>query len=829
PLVNPIRIAGTPFSIDFSSRPPILDVGETQIIIAAALEQIEARIRYQGNGPIRSDGRELPLEWGSRTLHLSVNTYAPPGTTALTYRNAAVALELLKLKLAREGYLAWLGKIFESETSEARLTNSVLGYVNLRRTPVVPPKTPQAAEAKARRQLLRPRDVLPSPYPVPDTAFTIDFDQNDREFPALPAADVDSCISYALETVIKDIRREGDGPISSELDIDCYPRNLQLTVTSFSEDVGISYNDTIAIMTALSLKMRRDGYRARFGEIVAAGTGNPRGEVWLQRLTDGEVPRERRDDKNISTLRLEPMPNPYPLPSSPYSIDFFDPDTQASPLPASEVRICISRARAKIAKQLTKHGDGPLPFAPVSFLYHYRSVYLLIGTPVEPADRRLKYSDALAVVAACAMKTAGEGYHSRVGDIFNTATDEWKGDVAIGAYQQTQGVGKGNKTELGRNPMPNPYPLPNTNLLLDFEEPGMPLPVADVQECFLRARQEMLRDIARYGEGSLIPPSVVYRWGIVEFRIFPEPRITQRHLNLGELQEVLTAYALKSIREGHRSRWGRIVVAGGEELIVAEALLHARADAEGRDVFLDNFSRDLSQEEIAVFIIRNMPRVMPFMFPNRTFSQQDLNQTRPLEGEMQTLHQDKSPLVQPALIVDAAGPLTHAGLSSIDRYVCRLVCLDHELQSGDRRRARDDTLPRDSMPNPYPMPYTPYSIAFDEDPGEPLSETDAKDCLHIVRQKLLRYIRAHGGNHDLEPCEYRYNSVRFRVTPFLVQTSVRHLTFFDLNAVIAAFSLKLTREGYRPLAGRIFMTMSGRGVGTALLAPAHYSSATASS
>ncbi|KAI4112306.1 MAG: hypothetical protein LQ345_006527 [Seirophora villosa] len=586
PVVNPIPIPGTPFSIDFTSRPPTLDVRETQSIIAAALEQIEARIRYQGNGPIRSGDRELPLAWRSRTLQLSVSTFAPPGTTALTYRDAVGVLVLLKLKLARDGYLTWLGRIFDSETSEARLTNMVSGYVELRRIPVVPPETPQAAETKPLRQLLRPRDVLPNPYPVPDTAFMIDFDQNDH-FPAFPAADVDACISYALDTVIKDIRNEGDGPITPELDINYYPRNLQLTVTSFSEQAGISYNDTIAIMTALSLKMRRDGYRARFGEIVAAGTGNPRGEVWLQRLTYGKLSRERRAGKNVSTLPLEPMPNPYPLPSSPYSIDFFDPDTQAPLLPASEVRICISQARAKIARQLAEHGDGPLPSMPVSFLYRYRSVYLLIGSPMAPADRRLKYSDALAVVDACAMKTAGEGYHSRVGDIFNTATDEWKGDVEIGAYQQIQGAGNDNKTtELGRDPMPNPYhlpnpyPLPNTDLLLDFDEPGMPLPVADIRQCFLSARQEVLRDIAQHGEGSLIPPSVEYRWGIVEFRIFPEPRITQRRLNLGELLQVLAAYALKSRRDGHRSRWGRIVVAGGEELIVAEALLHARTDSE---------------------------------------------------------------------------------------------------------------------------------------------------------------------------------------------------------------------------------------------------------
>lgn len=148
-----------------------------------------------------------------------------------------------------------------------------------------------------------------------------------------------------------------------------------------------------------------------------------------------------------------------------------------------------------------------------------------------------------------------------------------------------------------------------------------------------------------------------------------------------------------------------------------------------------------------------------------------------------------------------------------------LVCLENDLKSGHRRRARDGTLRLESIPNPYPMPHTPYNIQFDEDPGEPLPQVDARTCLILVRQQLLRYIRVHGGDHDLEPCEFRYESVSFGVVPFAGQITGRHLTYFDMNAIIAAFSLKMSSDGYRTLRGRIFMTVNGQEVGTALIDP----------
>ncbi|KAL8654036.1 MAG: hypothetical protein Q9210_001754 [Variospora velana] len=577
-LVNPIPMPSRPFSINFRSRLPSLDVREAQSTIDLALEKIAAHIRQDGNGPLPSGGSDSPLRWRSRTLHLSIHAYVQTAKTKLTYGDAAAVLRLLKLKLMLEGYDGWLGKIFVTETAQ------VVGYVDLRRIPRVPPEV-APVEVKALRQVRR-REVLPNPYPVPDRPFVIDFDQQGDQFPTLAAADVDRCINDALQLLIQHVQMEGDDSIPHEISFYNRTTKLEVTMTSIRNDAMLSYNDTVVIIAAMSLKMRRDGYRARLGHIIATSTGDLLGNVGLRRVAVGESPPDGRDVKNDSTnaerqmLRLNPVPNPYPLPNSAYSIDFHAPDTQASPLPAGEVRTCISRARARITKQLAEHGDGPLPYSYASFLYRYRSVYLLIGCPLEPADRRLHYSDALAVVTACAVKTTHEGYHSRVGDVFNTATDEWKGDVEIGAYQPNQVVGNTNETQLGLALMPNPYPLPNTDLLLDFEEPGMPLAVTDVQQCIFTARRQVLEDIARHGEDSPAPPSMAYRWQSVEFRIFPEPVGTQRRLTLGELLTVLDGYALKSIREGYRSRWGRIVVAGVEEQIIAEALLTSAANGE---------------------------------------------------------------------------------------------------------------------------------------------------------------------------------------------------------------------------------------------------------
>ncbi|KAI4138214.1 MAG: hypothetical protein LQ341_004768 [Variospora aurantia] len=578
PLVNPIPMPNRPFSIDFRSRPPFLDVGDAQSTIDIALEDIAAHIRQIGDGPLRSGGSKLALRWPSRTLILRIHAYVQLTKTKLTYGDAAAVLRLLKLKLTLEGHDGWSGRIFVTETAQ------VVGYVDLRRIPQVPPEL-APVEAKAVRQVRR-RDVLPNPYPVPDRPFVIDFAQQGGQFPPLVPADVDRCINGALQFTIQHVQTQGDGSIPHQLSIYNRATKLQVVVTSIRNDAMLSYNDTVVIIETMGLKMRRDGYRARLGHIIATSTGDLLGDISLRRLGVGQSPQDRHDVNNGSInaerqmLRSNPLPNPYHLPHSPYSINFKAPDPLDWPLPAGEVGPLISKARDQIAQEHVWHPDTWLPYNHAAFYQRYRSVYLLIRCSLtEPTADRLKYSDALAVVTACAMKIAHEGYHSLDGDIFDTATGKWKGNVEVVCEEQNQAVGNTNETQLGLALIPNPYPLPNTDLLLDFKEPGMRLAETDVKQCILTARGQVLQDIARHGEDSPAPPSTYSRQSVA-FRIYPEPVGKQRRLTLGELLAVLDGYERKSAQEGYRSRWGRIVVAGVEEQIIAEVLLSSAPNVE---------------------------------------------------------------------------------------------------------------------------------------------------------------------------------------------------------------------------------------------------------
>ncbi|KAI4285679.1 MAG: hypothetical protein L6R35_004606, partial [Caloplaca aegaea] len=576
PLVNPIPMPDRPFSIDFRSRPPFLDVAEAQSIIDVALKQIAAHIRQDGNGPLPSGGSDSALGWQFRTLLLRIHAHAQLTKTKLTYGDAAAVLRFLKLKLTLEGHDGWSGRIFVTETAQ------VVGYVDLRRIPQVPPELAPVEEAKALRQVRR-RDVLPNPYPVPDRPFVIDFAQQGDQF--LPA-DVDRCINGALQFTIQHVQTQGDGSIPHQLSIYNRATMLQVVMTSIRNDAMLSYNDTVIIIETMGLKMRRDGYRARLGHIIETSTGDLLGDISLRRLGVSQSPQDWRDVNNGSInaerqmLPSKPLPNPYRLPHSPYSINFKAPDPLDWPLPAGEVGPLISKARDQIAQENVWHPDTWLPYNHAAFYQRYRSVNLLIRCSLtEPTADRLKYSDALAVVTACAMKIAHEGYHSLDGDILDTATGQWKGDVKVVCDKQNQAVGNTNETQLGLAPMPNPYPLPNTDLLLEFKEPGMRLAETDVKQCILTARGQVLQDIARHGEDSPAPPST-YRRQSVAFRIYPEPAGKQRLLTLGELLAVLNGYERKSAQEGYRSRWGRIVVAGVEEQIIAEVLLNSAPNVE---------------------------------------------------------------------------------------------------------------------------------------------------------------------------------------------------------------------------------------------------------
>ena len=127
-------------------------------------------------------------------------------------------------------------------------------------------------------------DPLPNPYPVPDRAFSVDFAADE---PELPQSDADGCIFLAYHHVMEHIRQHGDGPIPPS------PRALLYTFRTV--DLGIdrldvphqfalTYNDTMTILFAFAVKMRREGYRSYFAEIIQTQGGGHLGDALISRV-----------------------------------------------------------------------------------------------------------------------------------------------------------------------------------------------------------------------------------------------------------------------------------------------------------------------------------------------------------------------------------------------------------------------------------------------------------------------------------------------------------------------------------------------------------------
>ncbi|KAI4200317.1 MAG: hypothetical protein LQ346_002395 [Caloplaca aetnensis] len=154
-------------------------------------------------------------------------------------------------------------------------------------------------------------------------------------------------------------------------------------------------------------------------------------------------------------------------------------------------------------------------------------------------------------------------------------------------------------------------------------------------------------------------------------------------------------------------------------------------------------------------------------------------------------------VVAAALLVDAAGLISYPNLSQLERP------------------AGNITLQTRPIPNPYPLPNTPFSIDFDE-PGLPIRYRDAQGCIRHARRQVQRYINVHGGHVDLPFREYHYNSVSWGIAP-VAPTAGPALKWNNADAILLAFTLKLNGVGYRSYWARIILTQGGEVVGSAAI------------
>ncbi|KAL8757034.1 MAG: hypothetical protein Q9199_002511 [Rusavskia elegans] len=161
--------------------------------------------------------------------------------------------------------------------------------------------------------------------------------------------------------------------------------------------------------------MTEEGCFHREAEIVMADSGEVIGEARLG-----------QEGKPWSTrLQLGPLPNPFPLPDTPFSLDFHEDHAAARQLPPTNVAECIATIRRETLQHIRRYGNGLIP--PLGFQISGIGVDLVSAHQPMP----LTYQDFVAILLVFAHKMGREGYYERFADIIMSEGGEIIGDVQM--------------------------------------------------------------------------------------------------------------------------------------------------------------------------------------------------------------------------------------------------------------------------------------------------------------------------------------------------------------------------------------------------------------
>ncbi|KAL8910137.1 MAG: hypothetical protein Q9171_004562 [Xanthocarpia ochracea] len=423
-LPNPMRMppVGRPYSIYFGPPGEPLDVAEFDLLFHNLHRQIAMHIQ---RGDDRVPSGYSDLSFSSQTYLLRVSVSPRPTEFPLMYSDVNAALGLFKFKLMREGYHEWTGLIVVTATEEYRgnvtvrrkvedLENDVNGFQvsppDLSPKPeIVPSTSDHIALNHDEDQKLEARSVMPNPYPLPGTPYSIDFDPLGPRPLRLDGAEVERAISYIRTAIISNIIQQGNQPIGHrtvEFGDDSTDYEFWIGSNPPPLAEGITVNDTIGALDAFQKKMQQEGYWQRYGHFIESTTGRVVGDGTLFRL---EPPPGLGGQVHSQNKNLQLVPNPYLLPDSDLSIQFAEPGQD---LLRNDVTEGNSLFRRKILTYIEQHGVGPMPR---TLEYTWKSVELRLFSM--PAYHRVTLNDTLDILAAYSMKMVREGYHSLWGNI----------------------------------------------------------------------------------------------------------------------------------------------------------------------------------------------------------------------------------------------------------------------------------------------------------------------------------------------------------------------------------------------------------------------------
>ncbi|KAL8761358.1 MAG: hypothetical protein Q9184_002523 [Pyrenodesmia sp. 2 TL-2023] len=252
---------------------------------------------------------------------------------------------------------------------------------------------------------------------MPNTPYTIIF------YPStvsLASSDVPDCINYARGQIASHLRRHGDGPIPGGHDSLSYQSQtvvFTIVPVRLPTERRLTYNDTLAVLDAFNGKMTQQGLKEQAADIVVAEGGD--------RVAYAKIARAQHKDK---TLQLT-LPNPYPMPSTPFSLDFRDEHDESQALPSDAVMDCFRTIRHEVVNTVRRYGNRPLP----SLGYQISGVDLDIVSAHEHEGSPVTYMDSLAILSVLMKKMVAEGFRERYADIVMTNGGEFMGDVQVSA------------------------------------------------------------------------------------------------------------------------------------------------------------------------------------------------------------------------------------------------------------------------------------------------------------------------------------------------------------------------------------------------------------
>lgn len=117
-------------------------------------------------------------------------------------------------------------------------------------------------------------------------------------------------------------------------------------------------------------------------------------------------------------------------------------------------------------------------------------------------------------------------------------------------------------------PIPNPFPVPNTDITLDFvPQPGaaLALPKDDVIDCVILAKEHLETLIREQGDRT-IGHGYELTYGLASVEIYSENPPMQA-VTYHQALSVLLGLSLKMAREGYRYRHTRVLHTGDGELL----------------------------------------------------------------------------------------------------------------------------------------------------------------------------------------------------------------------------------------------------------------------